>query len=404
MTMKNTRHSQQHAPYKLAVLMSHPIQYHAPLMRHLAAHPEIDLTVYYMTDLGIREAIIPEYGIAMKWDVPLLEGYKSVFLRNWSRWKDKYTAWSTFNPGIVLEIWRNEYDALLIYSYIKPTDLMAMAIAKLTRIPVFFRGDVLLHTRVRGLKARLKDFFLRLWFGNVNVVLPIGTRATEFYHYYGVPDTRLIFAPYAVNNEFFMGEIDRWHCQRDDQRKEIGIPPDMPVILFVALMRPVKRASDVIQAFEQAVPDKSFLLMVGSGSQVPELEQYCKEKHLKNVLFTGHKNQSELAKYYALADLFVISSESETWGLVVNEAMCAGLGVLASEGVASAIDLVIPERNGYIYPVGDITTLAKYMTQLVNAPELRQRMGACSRAIIEQWNYGADVQAILKALRLVTQK
>jgi hypothetical protein len=168
--------------FRLAVLISHPIQYHVELMRQLASHPSIELIVYYMNDLGLREAHIPGYGVAMKWDIPLLNGYPYRFLRNWSFSPDKGVSWSSINPGIMMELMRERYDALMLYGYIRLTDIMGLIGARLTRTPVLFRGEVLLKKgRRRGLKLRLREYYLRLWCGSIGVALAIGSLADQFY-------------------------------------------------------------------------------------------------------------------------------------------------------------------------------------------------------------------------------
>jgi len=91
-------------PYRLAVLTSHPIQYQAPLWRKLAEHPQIDLTVYFCSDYGVTEKVDPGFGVKFKWDIPLLDGYRYKFLRNYSPKSNIRGFWGLFNPGIVKKL------------------------------------------------------------------------------------------------------------------------------------------------------------------------------------------------------------------------------------------------------------------------------------------------------------
>lgn len=393
----------QETPYRLAVLLSHPVQYHAPLMKQLAAHPLLDLTVYYMNDLGLRETDIAGYGKALQWDVPLLDGYRYQFLRNWSLRPDGQTAWTSFNPGIVTELVKHRYDALPILSYYKVTDIIALLAARMTGTPVIFRGDVLLNHEMSGWKSRLKEVYLRLWCRQLAAVLPIGTLAERFYRHFGVPERKMFRSIYAVNNEFFIGQAEVLKPRQAELKQQLGIAPDTPVVLFVALMRAFKRPLDIIQAFTK-VTQNAALVVVGEGPEYPNVQRYCQENPSPNIHLVGTKNQQELARFYAMADIFVVpSGKGEAWCLVINEAMCFSLPIIATDAIPSAVDLVQEGKNGFIYPVGDITQLAKKLAQLLANHEMQKTMSASSLQIIRQYNYEANTEAILQALSFVAK-
>ena len=104
--------------YKLAFLISHPIQYQTPFFKRLAQHPAVDLTVYYCTDFGVTARLDPGFGVGVKWDRPALEGYKYKFLRNYSPAPDNPSSffWN-LNPAIVSELFKKRYDAVIIHGY-----------------------------------------------------------------------------------------------------------------------------------------------------------------------------------------------------------------------------------------------------------------------------------------------
>jgi glycosyltransferase involved in cell wall biosynthesis len=119
---------------------------------------------------------------------------------------------------------------------------------------------------------------------------------------------------------------------------------------------------------------------------------------LFDVHFLGFKNQSELPKYYSLADVFVFPSENEPWGLVLNEVMCAGLPVVASREIGAVPDLVHHGENGFTYDAGNVAELANCLNQLLEAPEKRKLMAEQSRRIIVEWSYENCVSGIHQAL------
>ena len=123
------------------------------------------------------------------------------------------------------------------------------------------------------------------------------------------------------------------------------------------------------------------------------------DKGLKDVHFTGFKNQSEVSLYYAIGDIFVLPSGiGETWGLVVNEAMNFRLPIVVSDMVGSNKNLVSQGGNGFVFPMGDITKLGGYLKILMENKDLRGDMGKNSLDLVKKYSYEQDIDGILTAL------
>lgn len=384
--------------YRLAVWITHPIQYQAPLFRKLAQHPQIDLTVYYGSDHGSVDRIDPEFGVSFQWDIPLLEGYRSKFLRNYSWKRTPSGFWWVLNPGIFPELLRHRYDSFLIHGYALATSLLAYAAAWLSDTPVIFRAETVLRPNRPWWLRLAKRLLLPVLFGGTRAFLTIGSRSREFYRAYHVSDDQMFFTPYSVDNEFFSRECKRWKREKLRIKQALGIP-DAPVILYAGKLVPRKRPLDLVQAFAGVEVDCA-LVLVGDGPSRPLLEQYVETQRLKNVFFLGFQNQTALPKFYAISDLLVLpSSAEEVSPLILNEAMACALPVVVSDAVPSAIDFVREGENGFVYPVSDVGTLARRIHQLVADSDLRQAMGRRSLELISGWNYDVCVDAIINALR-----
>ena len=145
-------------------------------------------------------------------------------------------------------------------------------------------------------------------------------------------------------------------------------------------------------------------MFVGEGPLRGEMERLISSSGLKNVHILGFRNQSELPACYAMADALVLPSESEPWGLVVNEAMCFGLPIVVSDRVGSAPDLVRSGRNGFVYPMGDVSALAGCLRKLIANDVARAEMGRQSMEIITRWGLDQDVEGILAAAAYVTRQ
>ena len=102
----------------------------------------------------------------------------------------------------------------------------------------------------------------------------------------------------------------------------------------------------------------------------------------------------EIGKYYSLADVFVLLSDSETWGVVVNEVMNFGKPVIVSDTVGCGPDLVKQGENGYIFPVGDVEELSKHLDDLSKNPSRRKAFGKKSLEIVKNYSFDKDVEAI----------
>lgn len=387
--------------YRLAVWIAHPIQYQAPLFRKLAQHPAIDFVAYYGSQHGSVEGVDPEFGVAFRWDTPLLEGYHYEFLRNYSPRRVPTGFWWVANPGIVRELYHHRYDAVMIHGYASATSWLAYFGAWLTHTPVLFRGETVLRQET-GWKRAVKGAALRFLFRHTAGCLATGRRSEEFYRAHDVPGSKVFLAPYCVDNQFFMNLGDRGRATRDETRRELGLARELPVVLYSGKLIPRKRPMDVIEAVARLRAPVG-VLFVGSGPLRAELEKGAARRGLQHARFVGFQNQSQLARYYAAADIFVFPSAYESYGLAVNEALCLGLPVVTTPAVASAADLVREGENGFMYSVGDIEWLARRLGLLAADAALRRKMGERSRQIIAAWNYDRAVEAIVAALRHVME-
>ena len=384
--------------HRLMVLTSHPIQYQAPLFRRLAEHPRVDLTVYFCSDQGLAVSRDPEFGVSFKWDRPLLEGYSSRFLANVSPFRASTGLWRAINPGVVSHLWRGNFDAVLVHGYALATNWLGFAAARLRRTPILLHGETFERDPGQsGPRRWAKRAALGALFRQVAAFLPIGSKSVEFYESFGVSRERMFLTPYSVDNDFFIAEAERLTGRRDALKAELGIARDVPVCLYLSKLIPRKRPMDCLQAFEP-LQDRAALVFVGDGERRPALEGYVRDRGIRNVHFMGFRNQSELSRFYALADVFLLPSAFETWGLVVNEAMCFGLPVVVADGAACSFDLVRDGENGYVVPTGDVATLAGRLETLVGDSELRRRMGRRSSEMIATWGHRECVDGIVGAL------
>ncbi len=387
----------------MAFLTGQPIVDQAPLFRKLAEHPRVDLTVYFCWDTGAGEVSFDkQFGVAIRWGTPLLGGYLHKFLRNFSL-KPSDSFWGQVNFGIIVELFRNRYDAIVIHGWNSFTYWLVFLVAPVLGVDIFLRGENPFNQEIlkSSWNLRIKRVVLGWLFRRVSAFLYLGEENKKFYEYYGVPAEKLFFTPYAVENDRFFEQAQLLRSDREKLKKEMGLSPESVTILFMGKLIDKKRPFDAVKALE--ILASSFpnlrLLMVGDGSLRPALAQYITEKNLRQIELVGFKNQTEIPRYYAVADIFVLpSGPGETWGLVVNEAMNFGLPIVISDIVGCGPDLVRDGKNGYRYPIGNIEALAKSLEKLIESKERREAFGIESLEKVQEYSYKKDIEGILEAL------
>ncbi|MFN0015268.1 MAG: glycosyltransferase family 4 protein [Saprospiraceae bacterium] len=379
--------------HRVVFLYSHPIQYFAPLSRYLAKTGDFDVTVCYCSRQGLDAAHDAGFGQAVQWDIPLLDGYRSVFLPNWRGGPGAVGGfWSLVNPAIIIFLWKTPPGTLVVHGWGYATHLLAIVFGCLLGHKVCLRAETplsheaLLPWHKRLLKKVLLRFCIFPW---ISRFWYIGTQNRAFYRNLGVSETRLVFTPYCVDNARFSARHEALCSNKNALRANLAIPQNARVALFSGKFVDKKRPMDLMRAFHQANVPSSFLVFVGDGALRPEMEAYCQKNALRNVLLTGFVNQSAIGQYYAAADVFVMcSGAGETWGLAVNEAMNFRLPVLLSDLTGSADDLCQPGINGHTFPTGDVPALAERLRQLLTLPaEQLQALGRESKKIVAGYSF-----------------
>jgi glycosyltransferase involved in cell wall biosynthesis len=391
-------------PLRLAVFVTHPIQYFAPMFRRLAQRPEIELTVLYASLMGAQPYQDPGFGRTLAWDVPLLEGYRYKTLKNYRPGKTE-GFFSFLSPGIIREISRERYDAVLVFGWACLTSWLAFAGARLASVPLMLYGDSIpLFEGANGrLKAALKTLLLGSLFRRTSAFLVMGKLNRAFYESYGAPASKTFFVPYPVDNDFFTLRAERAREHREALRARYGIPPEAVLLLFVGKLVRRKRPQDLLAVLRRLQASLPYLgaVFVGEGELRPWLEAEVARGGMRNAFLLGFKNQTELPEVYAISDILVLPSMREPWGLVANEAMACGLPVVVSNMTGAGGDIVIDGYNGFVYPAGDTDELTRVVRKLVVDSPLREEMGKRSLEMIRRRGYTECIEGILKALYFV---
>ncbi|HSY68019.1 MAG TPA: glycosyltransferase family 4 protein [Edaphobacter sp.] len=396
---------------RLAYLVSHPIQYQAPLLRRVAQEPDIDLTVFFGSDFSVRDYKDAGFGVGVKWDVPLLDGYRHEFLPV-LRDNANPGALSPLNYGIFSRLRGSRrapaFDVLWVHGYSSLNTLQGMLAAKSLGIPVLVRAEPWLGDRDRsGPTLAVKQLFFMLLRGLVDGALPIGTLNAEYWRHYMGEDFPLYRMPYAVDNHYFQDRSEEAREGRPALQEELNLDPARPVILFASKLQSRKRCGDLVEAYKDLSPGGKpwpYLVIVGDGEERTALERQVAESRLEGVRFCGFRNQSELPRFFDLATVFVLPSRHEPWGLIVNEVMNAGRAVIVSNDVGCQPDLIEDGVEGCVFPAGDVAALTDALRKVLATPETAVAMGQRGLAKVRAWDFEEDVRGLRQAIAEVTRK
>jgi glycosyltransferase involved in cell wall biosynthesis len=369
----------------------------------MAQHPQLDLKVAYCTLRCVKPTHDPEFNVTVQWDVPLLEGYDWIEIPN--RGSGSESFFGLHNPGLWELIREDHFDAVLSYTgYSRSSFWISYVASKVSGAAFLFGTDA--TTLVPMVGPQWKKYIKRVAWPFLyrlasQVIVPSnGTR--DLMISLGIPKERITLTPYSVDNDWWLArsqEIDRTAV-----RAAWKVAPEAAVILFCAKLQPWKRPQDLLEAFAQSDIEKAVLIFAGEGPLRSDMLTKAEALGIADrVRFLGFVNQTQLPALYTGADLLVLPSSYEAFGVVVNEAYLCACPVVASDHVGAARDLIVPVDPALIYPCGDVGALANILHNLLADRRNLRGLGNAARQRMITWSpretIAGTVEAISRALQ-----
>ena len=332
-------------------------------------NPELQISVFYTdpSDQGRGWATRPIDGVS-EHRLPVLVKLCGYGLINWG----------------LLEVVRN-HDIVMIGGFEQASYLFAGFAAKLLGKPVILLFDGFSPARfdterfpVLVLK-RITAWLCDAFFANGEV----GRRYLR--QHIRVARNKPIFNQYLSHSDCYISEVRQQVAvmKKRELQSHFGLITDRTVLLCCGYLIKRKRIDLVIEAIS-LLPEfrRPMLLIVGMGPLADSLALQAASTGVP-IYFAGFKQQVELATCYFAADALVLASDDDPWGLVVNEAMSAGLPVIVSDACGVALDLVRDGENGFVFQNRDVNALARAINQLLDSD--LAALGATSRTMIQRW-------------------
>ncbi|HUQ18017.1 MAG TPA: glycosyltransferase family 4 protein, partial [Gemmatimonadaceae bacterium] len=233
--------------------------------------------------------------------------------------------------------------------------------------------------------------------------LTVGRRNREYLKHFGIGDPQIHFAPDCVDNDLFRktSETSRTVAGRGSARERLGVSEDAFAVLFVGKLDDNKRPWDVIAAVAE-LGDRATAVIVGSGPAADKCRAAA-ERAGARAVFPGFVNQSGLGEIYGACDVCVLPSESETWGLVVNESLAAGTPCVVSDEVGCAPDLIYPGKTGDVFKAGDATALAGALRKIRDAKSQGHDFKEDCETLVSGYSLEVATEGLVAAVRSVAR-
>lgn len=290
---------------------------------------------------------------------------------------------------LFMDVWQSSSEIIILPGY-HTMEYWAMLLAgKLRGKTIGVFCDSTAYDRPH---SNIKGFFKKLFFSNCDVFLGYGQRSREYLMSYGVPSHKIHFRcqAAALPHDY---SVERVFASKAAQQKN-----DSQRFLYVGRLSPEKNLKDLIDAFKivtNTLPDAQ-LRIVGNGPQKNVLEGYVNSLGMQDmVMFTGSKDVPELRDEYLKANVFILPSSSEPWGLVVNEALSYGCPVIVSHRCGCVPELVIEGETGFVFECGNVADLAE---KIINSVRTFKDIYATARNcinLISKFSPEAVAQQIL---------
>ncbi len=377
---------------KILVFDTHPVQYRVQIYQSLALREDVSIKVIYSNNSSVAGYKDREFGVRVAWDIPLEEGYDLEYLSTDPLGDAKSNFFRLESKGVGRIIRQERPDVVFIHGLTNLFYWKAYVAALRYGIPVWIRTE----TQDEAFKRSPSKKVVRsiIWTGayaGLQKCFYIGELNKAHLLAHGVPARKLVRANYATFDRFKALTAEEKVTRRATMRAKLGITGDKPVLAFSGKLIPKKNPGLLIEALERSPDaDRFTLLFIGDGELRGVLEERARAAGL-DAHFTGFVNQAGLVDYYLAADILALPSNQsgETWGLVVNEGMQAGCGVIISRGAGSYADFDGLERTRVIN-IGDTSAMIRAMSELAAFP----RSFEWAENVLKTYSIDATVNAI----------
>lgn len=286
-----------------------------------------------------------------------------------------------------------KYDLVLAYDYhIKNAIRLELACIK-NKVPYIMNLD---GAFIR--KNFIKNIIKRYLVTHAAGCFASGNHAAEYFKYFGADENKIYYHPFTSLHADEILKEPLSEVEKAKYKKKLGV--DKPKMVLTIGQFIHRKGFDVLlEAWNKELDENCSLVIVGGGEEESQYQQYITDHNLKNVQLVGFKQKEEIFEYYKAADLFVLPTREDIWGLVINEAMACGLPVVSTNMCLGAVELIENGVNGYIVPVNDSKELAEAMKKMLRANGIV--IGENNIRKISNYTYENVIQSHIKSIEMI---
>ncbi|WP_214821082.1 MULTISPECIES: glycosyltransferase family 4 protein [unclassified Exiguobacterium] len=309
------------------------------------------------------------------------KNFKGIFLEG-----IKYKKNQAISIAFAKYINKKDYDHIIVGGYATPTGALLINYLKIRQIPFILNIDGgMISEKESKLRESLKKYFI----SSASAWLSTGDVGSKYLIHYGANKENIFTYPFTTLKEV---DILKQVLSKDEKiklRRKLGLKNTRIVLAVGQFVH--RKGFDLLINASLQLPTDTSIYFVG-GIPTEEYLELKKQLKLNNIHFLGFKSKDEILNYYRAADVFVLPTREDIWGLVINEAMANGLPVVTTNRCVAGLELVDNYDNGFIVPVENVNELALRINEVISNDELMSDMA--ERSLRKAKNYTVENMAL----------
>ena len=289
-------------------------------------------------------------------------------------------------------------DVVNLPGYYEPAMVMVQLCCRIMGIKVVLSID---STESDNANIWYKEAIKKFIIGQADGFFCYGTLAADYVLKLGAKPGQILMRNNAVDNEAVRNIHDNTNAVGLKKRHNIISKKNF---IYIGRLMEIKNIHRLLKAYQQLDDTDWGLILVGNGKDKEHILHQIEENNIKNVYFIPAQPWREIPKYMALADVLVLPSYSEPWGLVVNEAMACGKAVIVSDKCGCARDLVANGKNGFTFDPLNVNELKGKLDFFINDPDAASAFGKVSEQIIRNYSPQRVAEEMLTGFKKVCKK
>nr|WP_309098433.1 glycosyltransferase family 4 protein [Fredinandcohnia onubensis] len=299
--------------------------------------------------------------------------FKGVFLKGIGVGVDKAVSLE-----VIKYLKKGKYDHIVVSNFSTPTGIIAIEYMRLNKMVYSLESDGGFLKNNNRVKEQLKKHIIK----GAELYFSTAKMHDEYYIKYGAEPDKILRYPFTslYKSDILMKPLEK--SEKNHLRNKLGIKEDKVVLSVGQFIH--RKGFDILVKASKDLNDNVGIYIVG-GDPTEEYIQLRRRLKLNNVHFIGFKNGAELREFYKAADLFVLPTREDIWGLVINEAMAYGLPVITTDKCIAGLELVNDSENGFIVPINNSSSLATQIIEVLKDQKVVDEMSKSSLEKIQKY-------------------